>query len=134
MPAVKGPRGSGKRRASGFLHALSRARSWPARTRSYGIIVTLALTSLVVVALLHVWTRLEIIRIGYELSQQSRLHQALVQHNQRLRLELATRKDPAAVERIARERLQMVPPDPNAIRVLHATAAHPASGSRGTRR
>ena len=134
MPAVRAGRGSGKRRTPGVLHAIERAITWPARTRSYGIIVTLSLTSLVVVALLHVWTRLEIIRIGYELSQQSRLHQALVQHNQRLRLELATRKDPATVERIARERLQMAPPDPNAIRVLHAAAApRPGRSSRGAR-
>jgi len=121
MPAVKTPRAA-KKSASppGLLGAIQRAITWPARTRSYGIIVTLALTSLVVVALLHVWTRLEVIRIGYALSQQSRLHQALVQHNQRLRLELATRKDPATIEKIARERLQMVPPDPSAIRVLKA--------------
>jgi cell division protein FtsL len=99
------------------------ALTWPARTRSYGLVVTLGLASLIVVALLHVWTRLEVIRIGYELSQQTRLHQALLQHNQRLRLELATRKDPAIVERIARERLQMLPPDPSAIRVLRSRAA-----------
>jgi len=115
--------GSGPKKRRGFLAAVQRALTWPARTRSYGIVVTLSLASLAAVALLHVWTRLEVIRIGYELSQQSRLHQALVQHNQRLRLELATRKDPATVERIARERLQMLPPDPSAIRVLHASAA-----------
>ena len=124
MPAVKAAR-AGKKIVNppGVLGAIQRALTWPARTRSYGIIITLTLTSLVVVALLHVWTRLEIIRIGYALSQQSRLHQALVQHNQRLRLELATRKDPATIERIARERLQMVPPDPSAIRVLRAPSA-----------
>ena len=126
MPAVKATRGGKKLvHPPGVLGAIQRAITWPARTRSYGIIITLTLTSLVVVALLHVWTRLEIIRIGYALSQQSHLHQALVQHNQRLRLELATRKDPATIERIARERLQMVPPDPSAIRVLHSTAQLP---------
>ena len=52
------------RKAGGWLAAIEYALTWPARTRSYGIIVTLALTSLVVVALLHVWTRLEVIRIG----------------------------------------------------------------------
>lgn len=118
-------------RRRGFLEAIGRALTWPARTRSYGIVVALSLAALAVVALLHVWTRLEIIRIGYELSQQTRLHQALSQHNQRLRLELATRKDPATVERIARERLQMVPPDPSAIRVLRPPA--PPSPPRPSR-
>ncbi len=131
MPAVKAARGAGK--TAGWLTAIPRALTWPARTRSYGIILTLSLISLVVVALLHVWTRLEVIRIGYELSLQSRLHQALVQHNQRLRLELATRKDPATVERIARERLQMVPPDPSAIRVLHLAAAPRRAAPGGSR-
>lgn len=131
MPAVRATRGAGK--TAGWLAAIPRALSWPARTRSYGVILTLTLTSLVVVALLHVWTRLEVIRIGYELSLQSRLHQALVQHNQRLRLELATRKDPATVERIARERLQMVPPDPSAIRVLRLAAAPRPAAPGGQR-
>lgn len=125
MAGLSGGRSRGARR-SGFLVALGRILSWPARTHSYGIIVALSLAVLAAVALLHVWTRLEIIRTGYALSQQTRLHQALTQHNQRLRLELATRKDPATVERIARERLQMVPPDPGAIRVLRA----PAGGRR----
>jgi cell division protein FtsL len=129
MAAVKARSArAGKTGAGGLLHGIQRALTWPARTRSYGVIVTLSTLSLVVVALLHVWTRLEVIRIGYELSQQSRLHQALVQHNQRLRLELATRKDPATVEKIARERLQMVPPDPSGIRVLRLPAAPTAGG------
>lgn len=123
MAGLGGGRSRARRRS--FLVALGRALTWPARTRSYGIIVALAFAALALVALLHVWTRLEIIRIGYALSQQSRLHQALTQHNQRLRLELATRKDPATVERIARERLQMVPPDPGAIRVLRAPGGRP---------
>lgn len=131
MAGVKAARAAG--RTGGWLAAIPRALTWPARTRSYGVIVTLTLLSLVVVALLHVWTRLEVIRIGYELSQQSRLHQALVQHNQRLRLELATRKDPATVERIARERLQMVPPDPSAIRVLRLPPAPRPAATGGPR-
>jgi cell division protein FtsL len=90
------------------------------RSPGPGFAVALALTlaALVVVALLHVWTRLEIVRIGYALSEQTRLHQALREHEQRLRLELASRKDPAAIERAARERLHMTPPDPTAIRVV----------------
>lgn len=95
----------------------------------YAIALALTLTALVVVALVHVWTRLEIVRIGYALSEQTKLHQALREHEQRLRLELATRKDPAAIERAARERLHMVPPDSTAIRVVHRVAAAPAHGA-----
>lgn len=101
----------------------------------FAIALSLALTSLVVVALLHVWTRLEIVRIGYALSEQTRLHQALREHEQRLRLELATRKDPAATFRAARERLHMAPPEPTAIRVVpRIRVAASASSTSGDRR
>lgn len=86
----------------------------------YGLMLVLAIVSLITVALLHVWTRLEVIRIGYALSEQTKLHRALREHEQRFRLELATRKDPAAIERVAREQLHMAPPDPSAIRIISA--------------
>ena len=92
------------------LDRLKRIVTWPSRSPTFGLTVGLTVTSLVVIALLYVWSRLEVIRIGYELSQQSKLARALGQHNQRLRLELATRKDPATIERFARERLHMAPP------------------------
>ncbi len=94
--------------------------SWPSRSPSFGLTVGLTVSSLVLIALLYVWSRLEVIRIGYELSLQSKLARALAQHNQRLRLELATRKDPATIERFARERLHMAPPQPSAIRIVKA--------------
>ena len=80
---------------------IERFVSWPSRSPSFGLTVGLTVSSLVLIALLYVWSRLEVIRIGYELSQQSKLARALLQHNQRLRLELATRKDPATIERFA---------------------------------
>lgn len=109
---------------------IERFVSWPSRSPSFGLTVGLTVSSLVLIALLYVWSRLEVIRIGYELSQQSKLARALLQHNQRLRLELATRKDPATIERFARERLHMAPPQPSAIRIVkapHRTASHTAS-------
>ena len=90
------------------------------------------LTSLVIVALLHVWTRLEIVRIGYALSEETKLHQTLREHEQRLRLELASRKDPAAIERIAREQLHMAPPEPSSIRIVPRANVHAQAG--GSRR
>ncbi len=118
---------------------LERAAAAFSRVHSPGFAIALALTltSLVIVALLHVWTRLEIVRIGYALSEETRLHQALREHEQRLRLELATRKDPAAIERVAREQLHMAPPDPSAIRLISqrsvSTTASSAGGGGGHR-
>lgn len=108
---------------------IHRVITWPSQSPSFGLTVGLAVSSLVLIALLYVWSRLEVIRIGYELSQQSKLARALAQHNQRLRLELATRKDPATIERFARERLHMAPPLPSAIRIVKSTKGRSAEGS-----
>ena len=53
----------------------------------YGLMLVLVIVSLITVALLHVWTRLEVIRIGYALSEQTKLHRALREHEQRFRLD-----------------------------------------------
>lgn len=97
----------------------------------YGVGVAMAIVVLVGAALLHVWTRLEVIRIGYALSEQTKIHRALREHEQRLRLELATQKDPAAIERVAREQLHMAPPDPSSIRII--SGPRHASSPRGSR-
>lgn len=98
------------------------------RSPTFGVLVSVSIAVLVGAALLHVWTRLEVIRIGYALSEQTKLHRALREHEQRLRLELATQKDPAAIERVAREQLHMAPPDPSSIRILGHTG--PAGRAR----
>lgn len=103
----------------------------------YGIGVAVAIVVLLGAALLHVWTRLEVIRIGYALSEQTKIHRALREHEQRLRLELATQKDPAAIERVAREQLHMAPPDPSSIRIIsgprHGSGPRPGRATRGSR-
>ena len=130
-----GGKGSGLRSSRDTLPKLSRLWAWTDAVRSptYGILVSISTAVLVGAALLHVWTRLEVIRIGYALSEQSKLHRALREHEQRLRLELATQKDPAAIERVAREQLHMAPPDPSSIRILKSgrrAAAGAAAGGR----
>lgn len=82
--------------------------------------VALILGLVVAVALAHVHLRLQVIEGGYALSRESRLHRELEDQNQKLRLELATRRDPAVIERRARAELHMAPPDPAAIRSVRA--------------
>ncbi len=124
MPSVRKPRPLGPfARLLRAIGSVQRVLGWPLRVFGFGLFLTLCVSVLGLVALVHVWTRLEIIRMGYALSNEARINQALVQHGQRLRLELATRKDPATVERVARERLKMAAPDPAAIRVIAARSA-----------
>jgi cell division protein FtsL len=75
------------------------------------LVVTLA-------ALAHVWVRLQIIAIGYDISRETKLRHDLREANQRLSLEMRTRMDLSLVEKMAREALHMAPPDPRQIRVL----------------
>ena len=133
--ATRTTKSSKRKSRAPMFAALSRVSALWQRlhTPGFAIAVALTLTSLVVVALLHVWTRLEIVRIGYALSEETKLHQALREHEQRLRLELASRKDPAAIERAAREQLHMAPPDPSAIRVIAAPRAARAARTSGGR-
>jgi cell division protein FtsL len=72
--------------------------------------------------LLHVWVRLQLIQVGYEISRQTQLRHDLTELTQRLSLELRTRMDLGTVEKIARERLQMAPPDPQQLRPIQLPA------------
>ena len=89
------------------------------RTRRSALAFLLAAT---VAALLHVHVRLQVIDAGYRISHETRLRHALADQQQKLRLELAMRRDPSVVERRARDELHMAPPDPAAIRVVPAAA------------
>lgn len=72
----------------------------------------------VAAALLNVWVRLQIISVGYDISRETQARHDLIELNQRLRLELSSRLDPAVVERTARQSLNMAPPELRNIRVL----------------
>jgi cell division protein FtsL len=74
--------------------------------------------------LVHVSVRLQLIAVGYEISRQTQLQHDLTELTQRLSLELRTRMDLGTVEKLARERLGMVPIDPQRVRSL----ALPAQG------
>jgi cell division protein FtsL len=79
-------------------------------------LVACATAMLTFAALAHVWVRLQVLAIGYDISRETRWRHDLGEQNQRLTLELRTRMDLAVVERVARDELKMVPPDPRAIR------------------
>lgn len=55
------------------------------------------------VGVLHVSSRVLVVRSGYQLSELEGEHRSLQRENDRLKLELATLKNPARLERIARD-------------------------------
>lgn len=112
----------GLRRSPAQLLRLHQAMMSRLRARNFLFVMSLLVLVLVGTALLHVMVRLQVLRAGYALSREHQAQHELTQQNQRLRLEIATRKNPATVERLARERLRMVLPDPAAIRVVRGDA------------
>jgi cell division protein FtsL len=76
--------------------------------------------------LVHVSVRLQLISVGYEISRQTQLQHDLTELTQRLSLELRTRMDLGTVEKLARERLGMVPIDPQRVRSLALPAQNEA--------
>jgi cell division protein FtsL len=87
------------------------------RPRHVMSIAFLAL-GLVGVALLHVWLRLQVVRMGYALSTTSKLQNQLEQENRELKVELATLTSPDRLEALSRRRLGLRPPEKGQVIVL----------------
>jgi cell division protein FtsL len=91
-------------------------RSTASRWRLFlGIFLGLALIAAVLV---HVWLRLQVVRMGYVLSTTSKLQTRLEQENRELKVELATLISPDRLEAQARQRLGLAAPEKGQIIVL----------------
>ena len=69
-------------------------------------------------SLFYVWSRIQVIRLGYQISRVLKEEKALTEANKRLRLEIATLKSYARIERIAVQELRMVKPKPEQVIVI----------------
>ena len=67
------------------------------------------------VGILHVTSRVLVVDMGYRLSKAQSEGNTLTRENDRLKLELATLKAPARLERLAREQLGMMMPAGSAV-------------------
>jgi cell division protein FtsL len=92
--------------------------------------LALVCTIATVWGLMHVWVRLQLIQVGYEISRQTQMQHDLTELAQRLSLELRTRMDLGSVEKIARERLQMAPVDPAQLRSISLAGTLSEAGER----
>jgi cell division protein FtsL len=91
-------------------------RSTASRWRLFlGIFLGIAL---IVAVLVHVWLRLQVVRMGYVLSTTSKLQTRLEQENRELKVELATLTSPDRLEALARQRLGLAAPEKGQIIVL----------------
>lgn len=69
-------------------------------------------------SLFYVWTRIQVIHLGYEISTALKEGKTLAEANKRLRLEVTTLKSYARIEKIAVEELKMVKPKPDQVIVI----------------
>ena len=69
-------------------------------------------------SLFYVWSRIQVIRLGYALSNALKVERTLVEANKRLRVEIATLKSYTRIEKIAVEELRMAKPKPDQVIVI----------------
>lgn len=84
-------------------------------------LVSAVLSVLVIVIsvlLFYTWSRVQAVRIGYEIFNANSEMRKLDQENKELILEIATLKSPKRIERIAREELKLLPPKEEQIIIL----------------
>lgn len=72
---------------------------------------------LVVACIAHVWLRLQVIKIGYDLSAARAMQLRLEHERRELEIEVATLRDPARIERAARQ-LGMTAPRPGQVTLV----------------
>lgn len=84
---------------------------------------------LVAVLLFSAWQHFELLRHGYQIERMQREKAAEEDVNRHLRLEIESLREPARIERIAREKLQLVEPSADEAIVIErvAPAAPPDS-------
>jgi cell division protein FtsL len=73
---------------------------------------------LFLLALVHVWLRLQVVHMGYVLSTTTKLQGQLEQENRELKVELASLTSPDRLEAMARRRLGLMPPEKGQVIVL----------------
>jgi cell division protein FtsL len=66
----------------------------------------------------YVWCRVQVVKLGYKLSDSHQLHTRLLNDNKKLHLELARLKAPERVQHIAIEQLGLKHPTKDQIVVL----------------
>jgi cell division protein FtsL len=83
-----------------------RIAPWKQDVKNYLLVVA----SLVFFTLLFVWSRLEVLQMGYALSRANQVYENLVKESQCLRVEVASLKSPSRIEKVAKERLGLINP------------------------
>ncbi len=82
------------------------------------LLFTFLLLFLIGGSLFYVWSRIQVIQLGYEISNVLKVERALTEENKKLRVEIATLKSYARIEKLAVEELRMAKPKPEQVIVI----------------
>jgi cell division protein FtsL len=82
------------------------------------LLFTLFLFCLIGGSLFYVWSRIQVIQLGYEISDSVKAERALMEDNKKLRVEIATLKSYGRIEKLAVEELRMAKPKPDQVIVI----------------
>jgi cell division protein FtsL len=69
-------------------------------------------------SLFYVWSRIQVIQLGYDISNALKEEKALIEANKKFRLEIATLKSYVRIEKFATEELRMGKPKPGQVIVI----------------
>jgi cell division protein FtsL len=82
------------------------------------ILFILLMLFLIGSSLFYVWSRIQVIQLGYEISNALKEERAFTEENKKLRVQIATLKSYARIERVATEELGMAKPKPDQVIVI----------------
>lgn len=82
------------------------------------LLFALLLLFLIGGSLFYVWSRIQVIQLGYEISNALKVERTLTEESKKLRLEIATLKSYARIEKVAVEELRMTKPKPEQVIVI----------------
>jgi len=95
-----------------------RAMARPVPTRPNLLLMILLLFFMIGGSLVYVWSRIQVIQAGYEISNAIKAARVLAEENKRLRVEVATLKSYARIERLAIEELGMSKSRPDQVVII----------------
>ena len=91
-----------------------RSRVRKSRLLFFALLMLFLITS----SLFFVWSRIQVIQLGYELSNALKEGRSLAERNKRLRVEIATLKSYGRIEKVAEQELGMSKPKAEQVIVI----------------
>ncbi len=101
-----------------WMDQKEKVKTKPRRRKSNLLIFVVPLVVLILGSLFFVWSRIQVIQLGYEISMALKQEREFSEKNKQMRLEIATLKSYSRIEKIAVEELSLSKPKPDQVIVI----------------